>query len=87
MVGKKKLVNNVNNIASYTVLYNSANILCRGPSGSSVIKRVRLICEETKGHACRYLKTMKESINLAFHAKVIVEGMAVEVAELKDVSL
>lgn len=67
--------------------HNSANVLRRGSSGSSVVKKVRLISEKTKSHACRYFKSMGDSINPAFHARVIVEGITVKVAELKGVPL
>ena len=82
MLGKKELISNVNIIRSYTVSYNSMNVLRNGSLDSSVIERVCLICEKAKGHACRYLKTMGEGIDLAFHTWVVIERVAVEVAEL-----
>lgn len=67
--------------------HNSTNILRRGLLGSSVVKSIRLISEEAKGHVCKYLKTMRKSINLTLHAEVVIELVAVEVAELRDVPL
>ena len=81
-VGKNELIGDVNNVASYAVPHDSANVLRRRSSGSSIIERARLICEKGKGHACRYLKTMGEDINPAFHARVVIERVAVKVAEL-----
>lgn len=87
MVGKKKLVGNVNNIAFYIVAHNSRNVLHKRPSGSSVVKEVRFIGEKAKHHACRYFKTMRENINAAFHALVVIGRVAVEIAEFRDVPL
>lgn len=81
------MIGDVNDVASYTVSHDSADVLCRGSSGPSVIKSVSLIRKETKGHARRYLKTTGEGINLAFHAQVVIEHVAIEVAELKCVPL
>lgn len=79
MVGKGELIGHVNNVASYTVLYDSANILCRGSLGSSIIKRIRLIREEAKNYAYRYFKTIKEGVNLALHVWVVIEHVVVKV--------
>lgn len=87
MVGKRKLVGNVINITSYTIQYNSTKVLPSGPSGSSVVEEVRLIVEKAKIHACGYLKIIGESINPAFPTWVVIERIAVEVAEFKDVQL
>lgn len=69
------------------MLHDSADVLHKGSSGPSVIEEVSLIREATKGHACGYLKIMKESINSALHASVIIKRVVVQVAELKCVSL
>ena len=87
LVGKRKLVGDVDNIASYTILHNSMNLLRRGPLGSSVVNEVCFIGEEAKGHACRYFKTMEESINPAFYAWVIIECVAVDVAKFRGIPL
>lgn len=87
MVGKRQLIGNVNDIISYTVSYNSTHVLCRWSSGLSIVKCVSLIGKEPKGHAHRNLKIMGKSINLAFHAGVIIERVAVKVAELRGVLL
>lgn len=87
MVGKKKLVGNVNNVTSYTVLYNSTKVLPGRPSSSRVVEEVRLISEKAKSHACGYLKIMGESINPAFPTWVVIEHIVVEVAEFRGVPL
>lgn len=87
MVGKRQLIGNVDNVASYPVSHNSTNVPRRGSSGSSVVEKVCLIGEQAKSHARREFKTMREDINPALHARVIIERVAVEVAELRDVPL
>ena len=79
-VGKRELIGNVNDIVSYAMPHDSANVLRRRSSGSSIIERVRLIREDAKGHACRYLKAMGEGINLVLYARVVIERVVVEVA-------
>lgn len=87
MVGKKKLIGNVNNIGSYIVSHDSTNVLCRGPLGLNIVNKVRFIGEKAKTHASRYLNTMEESINPVFYARVLIECVAVEVVEFRDVPL
>lgn len=82
MVGKRKLIGNVNNVAFSTILHDGIKVLRRRLSGSSLIERIYLICEEAKGHACRYFKTIEEGINPALYTWVIIECIAVEVIEL-----
>lgn len=62
------------------------HVLRKRPSISSVVESVSLISDETKGYICRYLKTMGMSINPTFYAWVIIERIAVKVAELRGVS-
>lgn len=81
------MIDNVDNVASYIVSHNSADVLRKGSSGPSIIESINLIREETKGHARRYFKTIREGINPAFHAQVIIKRVAVEVAELGCVLL
>ena len=81
-VGKRELIGDVNNVASYAVPHDSANVLRRRSLGLSIIERVRLICKETKGHACGYRRTMGEGINPALYARVVIECVAVKVAKL-----
>lgn len=87
LVSKRKLVNNVDNVVSYTVLHNSTNVLCSGPLGSNVVKEIRLIGKEAKGHAYKYLKIIKKSINPTLHAWVVIKRIAVKIAEFRDVPL
>ena len=63
LVGKRQLIGNIDNVASYTVSHDSANVLRKGLSGLNVIERVSLIREKTKWHAHKHLKTMGEGIN------------------------
>lgn len=67
------------------MLYDSANVLGGGLSSTSVVKKLYLIGQETKYNAHRYFEVMREGINPAFHAWVVVKGIAVEIAELRDV--
>lgn len=86
-VDKRKLICDVDNIASYAVVHDSANILGRGSSSTSIVERVYFVGNEAKGNACWYFKTIKEGSDLAFNARVVVWGIAVEVVELRDVPL
>lgn len=63
------------------MLHDSANVLHRRSSGSSVIEKVCLIREKAKDNACRYLKTIEEGINPSLHTRVVIKGVAVKVAE------
>lgn len=84
-MGKRKLIRDVDNIASYAMSHNSANVLGGGSPSTSVVKRVRLIGEEAKGNARWYLKVIEEDVDLAFYTRVVVEGITVEIAELRGV--
>ena len=81
-IGKRELIDDVDDIVSYTISHNSANVLCGWSSGLNVIERVCLIREEAKGNARKYLKTMGEGINPALHARVVIERVTVKVAKL-----
>lgn len=48
---------------------------------------VLLVKKEAKLNACRYFKMMGEGVDPAFYARVIVEDIAVKVAELRAVPL
>lgn len=87
LIGKKKLVGNINDVAPYIMSYNSTNVLCRGSPSLSIVENVGFIGEEVKGHACRYVKMMGESINLAFHTWVVIKHIAIEVAKFRGVPL
>lgn len=69
------------------MLHHSTNVLRKGPSGLSVVEKVRFISEKAKDHTCEYFKTMKKSINPVFYAWVVIERVAVNVAEFRGVSL
>lgn len=51
-VGKEKFIRNVNNIVSYAMPHNSANILGGGLSSTSVVERVCLISQKVKDDTC-----------------------------------
>lgn len=68
------------------MLHNSTPILYRGLSGSNVVKNISFIGKKTKDYACRYLKIKEHSINLALHTWIVVERIAVEVTEFKNIS-
>lgn len=86
MIGKRKLIGNVDDVLSYAVLHNSANILGRRLSNTSVVKRVCFVSQEAKDNAYQYFQMMEESVDSAIHTQVIVEGIAVKVTELRGVS-
>lgn len=81
------MIDDVNNVASYTMSHKSTHILRMGLSGSSVVKSVGFNGEEIKGNACRNLKTMGKSINPALHAWVVVDRVVVEVIEFRCIPL
>lgn len=87
MVGRRELICNNDNVASYTVLHNSTNVLHRGSLGASIVEKVGFISKEIKSYICRHLETMGESINLAFHARIVVEHVLVKFTELKGIPL
>lgn len=87
MAGKKKLVGDVNNVASNIVPHNSTNVLRMGPSGSNVIERVHFIGKKTKSYARSYFKTMRKSINPIFHTWVVIKCVAVKVDKFGGISL
>lgn len=69
------------------MLHDSADILCKGLLDPSVIERVNLIREKTKGHACKYFKTIGGGINPTFCTWVVIERIVVKVAELGCIPL
>lgn len=69
------------------MLYGSSNILGGGLLSTSVVKRVRFIGQETKDNAHQYFKAVRDGIDPAFYAQVVIKGIMVKIAELKDLSL
>ncbi len=53
----------------------------------SIIEGVCLIGQEAKGNTCWHFEAMEEDVDLVFHARVVVEGIAVKVVELRGVPL
>lgn len=80
------MINDVDNITSYAMSHNSADVLRRRSSSLSVIESIGLIHEEIEGHAHRHLEMMEEGINPAFNAWLVIECVAVEIAELRYVT-
>lgn len=52
------MIDDVNDVASYTVSYNSTYILRWESSGSNVVKSICFISEKAQGYARRHLKIM-----------------------------
>lgn len=48
---------------------------------------IDFIGKKAKGDACRYLKTIRESINPALYTQVVIEHVAIDITELRDVPL
>lgn len=86
-ISEGKLIRDVDDNASDIVLHDSSNVLGGGSSSMSVVEGVHLIGQEAKGSTRRYFEVVRESVNLALYAQVVVEGIAVEIAELRSVSL
>lgn len=53
----------------------------------SVVKGVRLVGHEAKGNARQYFEAMRDSVDPALHAWVVVEDIVVKVVELKNVPI
>lgn len=85
MVGKQKLIGKVDNIVSYNVPYNSANVLNERLLRKNIVKKVFFICWKAKGNACWYFEITEKDVDLALHTQVVVESVAVKVAKLKSV--
>lgn len=87
MVSKRKLVGHINDVAAYAVANDCPYVLGWRRTSSSVLKQVTLVRQEAKSNACWYLKTMGECVDQALYARVVVEGIAVKVAEFRGVPL
>ena len=86
-ISEEELIGDLNDVAAYTVPHDCPHVLVWRTASSSVLEQVSLVREEVESHACRYLETMEESIDPALHSRVVVEGVAVKVAELQGVPL
>ena len=58
LICKKKLIGNVNYVASYALLHNDTHVLGRRLSSSSIVKKVNFISQKAKCNISWYLKTM-----------------------------
>lgn len=81
------MICNIDNIASYAIPHDSANVLSGGSLSTSIVKRVCLVGQEVEGNARQYFEVMGEGVNLVFYARVIVGGIVVKVIELRGVQL
>lgn len=86
-VSKGELVGHVDDVAAYAVSHDCPYVLGLRTTSPSVLERVSLICQKAKSHARRHLETMRECVDPALHSRVIVESVAVKVAEFKGISL
>lgn len=85
-IGKEKLIDKVDNVASYAVPHNNVNILGGRLPSMSIIKRICLVGWEAKSDACRHFKIIGEGVDPTLHSRIVVEGIAVEVAEFRGIS-
>ena len=67
--------------------HDSANVLGGRSSSTSIVEGICLVGWEAKGDACRHFETMGEGVDPALYSRVVVEGVAVEVAEFRGVPL
>lgn len=81
------MICDIDNIASYVVPHDSANVLGEGSLRTSIIKRVCLVGQKVKGNARWYFEAMEEGVDPAFHARVVVESIAVKIAKLRGIPL
>ena len=86
-ISEGELVGDVDDVAAYAVPHDCSHVLGWRTASSSILERVSLVCQEAESHTCRYLETMGESVDPALHSRVVVEGVAVKVAEFRGVPL
>lgn len=67
--------------------HESANVLGRGLSRTSVVKRVYLVGQKANVNACQYFEIIEKNVDPVLHARVVVKSIAVKVVELRGVSL
>ncbi len=67
--------------------HDSANVLGGGLLSTSIVEGVCFVNQEVKSNARPYFKVMEEGIDLGFHTRVIVKGIAIEVTKLRIVPL
>lgn len=85
-ISKKELVGYVNNVVAYVVLHDSLYVLGWRTTSPSILKQVSPICQKAESHACRHLETRRECVDPALHCRIVIEGVAVKVTELRGVS-
>lgn len=69
---KGKLICDIDNIASYVIAHDSANVLGGTLSSIWFVKKVCLIGPAVKGNTCLYFETMREGVDPALNAQVVV---------------
>lgn len=65
--------------------HNCPHILDWRTTSLSVLEGVSFVCQKAENHACRHLEMIGECVDLVFHFRVVIEGVTVKVAELRDV--
>lgn len=73
------------NVASYIILHNSTNVLCKDLLDLNIVKKVGFISEEAKNHTRKQFKMKEKSINLVFHIQVVVKHIVAKVVEVRDI--
>lgn len=82
MVGKGQLIGNIDDVASYTVPYNSTNILCRGPPGSSFLEEY---VSSVKRPSATFVGTLNRWENVL--TQLFTPGLLLSASRLKLLSL
>lgn len=73
------------NVASYIILHNSTNVLCKGLLNLNIVKKVGFISKEAKNYTRKYFKIREKSINLVFYIQVVVKHIVAKVVEVRDI--
>ena len=85
MVSKRKLIDDVYNIAAYSIMYNYSNVLGRRASYPGVIKQVSLVRQEAKSNIDRYFEIIGERIDSALHTGIIIQRVPVKITKLRGI--
>lgn len=87
VVSKGGLVSYVNDVAAYAMSHDRPYILGWKTTSPSVLKQNSLVCREVKSHARRQFETMGEYVDAALYSRVVIESVAVKVAEFRGLPL
>lgn len=72
MISKKRLVSNVNNIITYSIVYNCLYILGWRISSLSIFKKICLVYQKVESNIYKHFKAIGEYIDPAFDIRVII---------------